>query len=81
MERNVYIDLLKIIASILVVIWHVIDNGSNIIQLFLYMIGVYGIPIFFIIIISLLITFVMRRIPCFRKLVVFEIEICYKPKL
>lgn len=49
-ERNVSISLLKTLACILIVVLHVIENSEREgIQLFIYLTGTYGIPLFFMV--------------------------------
>lgn len=52
-KKYTEIELLKIIACFFIAILHVIENGNgqevNILQLFIYFLGTYGIPLFFMI--------------------------------
>lgn len=47
-EHDLRIDLIKLIATAMVVILHTFENGGGI-QQYLYLIGVYGIPLFFMV--------------------------------
>lgn len=50
-EKDASINLIKIVACILVVVLHVIENGGgkSVPQLCIYLLGTFGIPLFFMV--------------------------------
>lgn len=49
-ERDLRIDLIKVIAAAMIVILHVIENGGGIqLQYVIYLLGTFGIPLFFMV--------------------------------